>query len=210
MTPVGSRTAFVPYAERDGLAENAAVVVFSGDGADVVIGLRPVQREIAGGAEVLANAFDVRRRHARASHVERADRAGVHTSKQRRTARRTDRRGGKGAREAHTFLREAIEPRRARVAIAVGADVGARVLDQNPQDVRARRRRGLSRADRHRAARYRARKNAKTTKTANNSLRSSRSLRSTPDGRDHLDFTHRNPTFVPPLSTAPRPRLPTW
>ena len=26
---------------------------------------------------------------------------------------------------------------------------------------------------------------------------------------NHADFTHRNPTFVPPLSTAPLPRLPT-
>src|SRR5262249_45088634 len=104
-----------------------------------VIGLYAVAAVVAQGAEVLGEAADVGRRHALAAHVVGADAGRVAAGDDRRPARGANAGHGKRPGEADALLRPPVEVGRARVGVAVAAQVGADVLAGDPEDVRSAR-----------------------------------------------------------------------
>jgi hypothetical protein len=145
VAPVGLLSEVVPDRERN---------------AELVVRLRAVAREVAGGPQVLRKRLDVERRHGeiRTGQLRYPDSVVrmcwapiavlVHARDDRGAARRADRRRRERLREADRLARQTVEHRGARQTVPVRAEARTHVLVGDPDDVDAaggRRRRLIGR-----------------------------------------------------------------
>ena len=102
---------------------------------ELLIGFDVVRAVITGCSEVFAEAFYIRRRHALAAHVVRADSGRIHPGDNARPCRGTNARVRIRVGVTHTLGRKGIDVRRYGVTISIAAQVRADVLATDPEDV---------------------------------------------------------------------------
>ncbi len=136
------------FAQRAAPVGPALVFVPDGDGfADLKVVLDVVGGEVAARAQVLGEGLHVGRRHRMVGrrktgclvgdpHVVAAPGVLVHARDDRGAAGRADARGREGPRKQDAFTGKAVQVRRARHRIAVGAEAGAKIFGGDPDDVR--------------------------------------------------------------------------
>jgi hypothetical protein len=104
--------------------------------AQIVIGLHVVRAVVTRGAQVTRKRAELCRHGELGPQSLGAERGSIHSGDQAGARGRADGRGGEGAGEAHRLGGEGIEPRRARLRIAIATELRTHVLGRQPQNVR--------------------------------------------------------------------------